>query len=91
MLPVYRGTVRPFQKSPAEHTANPGNPAQPCPSRKHPHWLNLGETTLIYSYEPVFIPSCYTSEHQGTTQDITADDSEGSHNAFHLRTHYCLG
>lgn len=53
MLPVYRGTVRPFQKSPVEHTANPGNPAQPCPSRKHPHWLNLGETTLIYSYEPV--------------------------------------
>lgn len=53
MLPVYRGTVRPFQKSPAEHTANPGNLAQPCPSRKHPHWLNLGETTLIYSYEPV--------------------------------------
>lgn len=38
-----------------------------------------------------FIPSCYTSKHQGATPDVTAADSQGSHNIFCLRTNHCLG
>lgn len=89
MLPVYRGTGRLFQQSPVEHTANPGNPARPRPSGKHPHWLNLGEATLIYSHEPVSsLPVTLQNIREPPKTSQTAD-SEGSHNAFHLRTHYC--
>lgn len=91
MLPVHRGSVRLFQQSPGEHTANPGNPAQLCPSGNHPCWLSLGEAKLIYSQEsvsslPVTLQNI--SKTPKTSQLLTQRES---HNVFHLRTNYSWG
>lgn len=79
-------------------------PAEPCGAHSQPWELGTAVSQQETSTLPepgggktylqpgtCFIPSWHTSKHQGTTPDVTAADSKGSHNVFHLRTNCCLG